>query len=96
MEFKGTKEEKALKYAKEAWGVYFDDKHPDSAIEFTMGEITQNDFLTGYKQAIKDSKAPEMLEMLKYIHSILGTSFNREKEQIEQLIKEATEITNEQ
>jgi len=62
-----TKEDKALQYAKEAWGVYFDDKHPDIAIEFTQGQITQTDYLNGYNQAIKDSCNHEMLEMLQKI-----------------------------
>jgi len=41
------KEQKALEYAKQAWGLYFDDRHPDTFIDFTFGEITQNDYLAG-------------------------------------------------
>lgn len=59
-----TRQEKALEYAKEAWGIYFDDKHPDPAIEFTVGEITQSDYLDGYEQALKDSRSDELLKML--------------------------------
>lgn len=59
-----TKQEKALQYAKEAWGIYFDDKHPDSVIEFTQGEITQTDYLAGYNQSLRDSLETEMLRML--------------------------------
>lgn len=113
-EFKGAKEEKALQYAKEVWGVYFDDVHPDCAITNTMGEISQKDFLAGYNQAIKDSKSPEMLEMLDkarvelsrirrsmmaHPDCIAGSEFDDYttsaqecEDEIEQLIKEATEI----
>ena len=38
------------------------------------------------------SKAPEMLEMLKWLHDKLGTAFETEKSEIKQLIKEATEL----
>lgn len=65
-----TKEEKALDYAKEAWGVYFDDKHPDSAIECTCGEITQNDYLSGYTEGMKDSQLLQELIKIseKYVY----------------------------
>jgi hypothetical protein len=42
--------------------------------------------------ALLISKAPEMLEMLKDIHSYLGSHFEKEKKEIEKLIKEATEL----
>lgn len=42
--------------------------------------------------ALLISKAPEMLEMLEYLHDRLGTAFTQEKQEIEQLIKEATEL----
>jgi len=57
-----TKEQKALEYAKQAWGVYFDDVHPDTFIDSTFGEIAQTDYLAGYKEGLKDS---ELLEALK-------------------------------
>lgn len=83
-----TKEDKALEYAKEAWGVYFDDKHPDSAIEYTCGEITQSDYLAGYRQGIKDSELLESVsELIKelefhgYNHS---TAINNARQLIKQ------------
>jgi hypothetical protein len=42
--------------------------------------------------ALLISKAPEMLEMLDYLSTRLGTAFEREIQEINQLIKEATEI----
>lgn len=85
------KQEKALEYAKEAWGVYFDDKHPDIAIEFTHSQISQTDYLAGYNQALKDYCAPEMLEMLKTIRRRYNIQYECEKE-IDELIIKATTI----
>lgn len=94
MEFKWPKEEKALQYAKKSWGVYFDDVHPDCAIISTMGEISQEDFLAGYNQALEDSKASEMLEMLEKLReAILSGDETRMlacSQEAKQLIKEAT------
>ena len=42
--------------------------------------------------ALLISKAPAMLEMLQYLSEKLGTSFEIEKQEINQLIKEATEL----
>jgi hypothetical protein len=42
--------------------------------------------------ALLISKAPEMLEMLDYLSTRLGTAFEREIQEINQLIKEATEL----
>jgi len=89
------KEEKALQYAKEAWGVYFDDKHPDSAITFTVGEITQSDYLNGYEQALKDSKANELLKMLDNVvkmYIITDKPSIRLVLEAQQLIKDTTEL----
>jgi hypothetical protein len=42
--------------------------------------------------ALLISKAPEMLELLDYLSTRLGTAFEREIQEINQLIKEATEL----
>lgn len=70
-------------------GVYFDETYPDSAIDFTYGEISQSDYLSGYNQALKDSKATDMLEMLRTCHAFFEISNQHIfKENIEKLIKE--------
>ena len=75
--------------------------------DLTIEEACYDDFTSGYNQALKDSKAPEMLEMLKETTEVIkwymdnSTSelpepfFNigaNQIEQIEQLIKQATEL----
>ncbi len=40
-------QKEAEEYAKKMWGVYFDDKHPDVAIEKTQGEIAIQDYIAG-------------------------------------------------
>lgn len=70
MEFKGTKEEKALIHAQKCWGIYFDDVDEDCIV--SRGEASQQDYLAGYEQALKDTKAPEMLEILNTICCELG------------------------
>lgn len=42
-----TVEEAAVIHAQKSWGVYFDDMHPDVAIQNTMGEISIKDFHSG-------------------------------------------------
>ena len=54
-----------------------------------LGKITEEEMKANAKLI---SKAPEMLEMLEYLHDRLGTAFTQEKQEIEQLIKEATEF----
>ncbi len=90
MEFKGTKEEKALKYAKEIWGDRFDEIDNDCAE--TKGEYSKQDFLKGYEIALKDSKAPEMLEMLESLLKGCFISNRAKQEKVKELIKKATEI----
>jgi len=52
-EFLGNKQETiedvAEEYSRKMWGVYYDDKHPDCAIEKTQGEISVSDFIAGAK-----------------------------------------------
>lgn len=62
-----NKEEKALEYSKNIWGDYFYEMYPDPAVTDSLGEISQKDYLAGYEQAIEDSCATEMLEMLERI-----------------------------
>jgi len=46
-------EQKAEDYARQMWGVYYEDIHPDSAIEECMGELTKKDFIAGFEYANK-------------------------------------------
>lgn len=48
--------EMAEKHARESWGVYYDDKNPDCAINETVGEITIKDFIKGYQAAQEEMK----------------------------------------
>lgn len=57
--------------------------------DLTIEEACYDDFTSGYNQALKDSKAPEMLEMLKDIKDYLGSD---KREEVELLIKQATEL----
>jgi len=56
--------------------------------EIVIGEISNESKEIG----LLISKAPEMLEMLNEIKNKLGNAFEKEKLEIEQLIKEATDI----
>jgi hypothetical protein len=56
-----------------------------------LADIYGNDE-QGKANALLISKAPEMLEMLDYLSTRLGTAFEREIQEINQLIKEATEL----
>lgn len=85
-----TKEEKALHYA-ENWEEItgLDDEN------MTPIEVSEVDYIAGYNQALKDSKAPEMLEELKKEVDILesmGLGDTERCKRKKQLIKEATEI----
>lgn len=71
-----TVEEAAVIHAQKSWGVYFDDMHPDVAIQNTMGEISIKDFHSGalwqkeqdeakYKE-LKESHQ-ELLERLEFM-----------------------------
>ena len=95
-EFKGTKgsEQDQRNYA-------FNILFPNWDCEDVVGFYEQGQekaFVVGYKQALKDSKAPEMLEMLENIvcNWNLANEDNfimaNKIDEIEQLIKEATEI----
>lgn len=85
-----TKEEKALEYAKEMWGIYFEDRYPDPAISSPLGEISQKDYLAGYEEGLKDSD--ELLEALRNCIEMLyrandpGTATTLLARECEQLI----------
>lgn len=61
--------------------------------DLTIGEACYDDFTSGYMQAIRDLKVSEMLDMLIKLRGEL-TAHTPEKihDQLEQLIKEATEL----
>lgn len=44
--------QKAKDYALQMWGAYYDDKHPDSAIDESLGELSVKDFIAGYNFAL--------------------------------------------
>jgi hypothetical protein len=90
MEFKGTKGKWDLQNDRFIWGrvgqliveihpTYTEAKHP--FLTKPTNEYKAN--------ALLISKAPEILEMLKDVKDYLGSD---KREQIEQLIKEATEL----
>jgi hypothetical protein len=89
MEFKGTKEK---------WICIGGTEHKTSRI--IIGNAHDIELEINGKDRIEEevanalliSKAPEMLEMLIEIESKLGDFFHKEKEEIKQLIKEATEL----
>lgn len=64
-----SKEEKAKKHAEKMWGDYFYDEYPDKFLEGTFGQVSQNDYLAGYNQALEDVKVNEMRDMLKKCYS---------------------------
>lgn len=84
-----SKEEKALHYARSAWGIYFDDVDEDC--HSSRGENTQQDFLAGYNQAIDDLKILDLLkECNDFLDSVQApkTSAIFLKEKVSNLIKE--------
>lgn len=86
-EFKGTKSK---------WDIFRQDN--DIYIETESGNAAICSIVGGVgleqdeANALLISKAPEMLEMLQYLSEKLGTAFEMEKQEINQLIKEATEL----
>ena len=44
-----TIEEKAIEYSKEVNGEYYNEPHPNC--EYTLGEISENDYKSGYLEA---------------------------------------------
>jgi hypothetical protein len=94
MEFKGTK-------GKWYW-VYGPTTEKASLMSENQNEVCNfGDGATYYPteglepneyDALLISKAPEMLEMLKEIHSFLSSGTRINSDDIEQLIKEATEL----
>lgn len=94
-EFKSA-ETKAIQYAKEQWGCYFDKEYPDG-IKLSYGKESIKDYKAGYNQALLDSKYSEMLEMLNTYLNDLNNIFPRtdacinRMNQVNELIKSATE-----
>lgn len=83
-EFKGTKGKwRTFNSRIEQWG-----QHHHTVICRFESNMSQE---SAYNAQLI-SKAPELLEMLVRLHDTLGTAFHREKAEIRELIKEATEI----
>lgn len=55
-------EEKAEQHSREAWGIHFDEKLPDPAIKFTVGEISISDFIAGYNYATQPTTTETLQE----------------------------------
>lgn len=91
-EFKATKlkEEEKFSFAFDILYPNWDDK---DVIEYREQKEVKA-FQIGYNQALEDSKAPEMLELLQEIDHFLNCDFNvgEKHTKIKQLIKEITEI----
>ncbi|MDV3536820.1 hypothetical protein CMU91_14975 [Elizabethkingia anophelis] len=91
-EFKGTKgtEQEQRNYG---FNILYPDWDSDDVVGFTEQQ-EEKAFVVGYKQALKDSKAPEMLEMLSRVLDCQAQAHTLPSwlnEEIESLIKEATE-----
>lgn len=84
-EFKGTKCD---------WEYAFNELFPnwDEKDVLEIAEQKEIDaFIKGYNKATKDSKAPEMLEMLIYLNRRGGLGIETH-EKLDNLIKQATEL----
>lgn len=78
MEFKGK--QRAEEYASEK----------SSSPVFKENHI--KDYLSGYNQALEDSKSNEMLEMLQYCYNFASIEDDEMFFKIQNLIKQATEL----
>ncbi|MDV3508981.1 hypothetical protein CMU89_16985 [Elizabethkingia anophelis] len=97
MKFKGTKgtEQEQRNYG---FKILYPDWDSDDVVGFTEQQ-EEKAFLVGYKQALKDSKAPELIEMLKVARDkFLDLKHDKDlhelqeiQDEIETLIKQATE-----
>jgi hypothetical protein len=86
-DFKGTKGKwKVVKYEKTDFSLCRNEIH-FSDDEECVAEFVHNDY-----DALLISKAPEMLEILKKCERTLRLVYECDTKEIEQLIKEATEI----
>lgn len=93
MDFKGTKgsEQDQRNYG-------FNILYPNWDCEDVVGFYEQGQekaFVIGYKQALKDSKAPEMLDMLQEVYKLQCDGEANDKhvrKRILELIKQATEL----
>jgi len=72
-------------YAKKIWGVYFDDKHPDVAIEETQGEISIKDFIAGANS--KSTQAKVIQEQIGLLSDMYKSYRNGEFFDTEELIQ---------
>jgi hypothetical protein len=60
--------EEAENYSRKMWGVYYDDKHPDSAINDSQGEISILDFTAGVNSKYVQTKILQaQIDILKSI-----------------------------
>lgn len=88
---KQNKELKALEHAKNVWGTYFDDIDEDC--NASRGELSQNDFLAGYNQALEDYKINEMLDVLKRLIKL--EDYINNGDNIDLIIKDTRQLTKE-
>lgn len=88
MEFAGTKGN--WKLAHNEYGYHTSVRNQDNTRKICVSRV--NNMIESNANMLLISKAPEMLEMLKWLYSRLGTSFSQEKDEIEELIKQATEF----
>ena len=85
MEFKGTKGN--WKLAENEYGYYTSVRNLDDSRKVCTSRI--NNQIESNANLLLISKAPEMLEMLNDVKDYLGSD---KREQVEQLIKEATNV----
>lgn len=88
MEFKGTKGK--WKLANNDYGYYTSVINIDGTRKICVSRT--NDMLESNANMLLISKAPEMLEMLKEAKNTLNDIYEYDVTEIEQLIKEATEL----
>lgn len=93
MEFKGTKGS-GQDQRNYAFGILYPNWDYRDVVGF-YEQATEKAFIIGYKQALEDSKAPEMLEMVKKLMEYMpkGTLADSDMYyEAHQLIKKATEL----
>jgi len=74
-----TVEEAAVIHAQKSWGVYFDDIHPDVAIQNTMGEISIKDFHSGalWQKEQDEAKYKEVVAALREMLNLFNRGLNK-------------------
>lgn len=93
-----TVEEAANNHSKLSWGVYYNDLHPDSAINDCVGIITEKDFKAGaeWLKQQSDTLIKELVEALKMAKNVCTGTYPSFNEWIEyHLIEEALSKANE-